>query len=1251
MNVFANEKITKEFNDFTLAIVQVNINNIAIDEYIDSYDTLYNHYFSLSGLTQSLGFDISYDLFSANANGWVYEKDNLFIINGNKRQITIGTKDYVISPEKFIYYDGEIYITIDEFARVFEMRYVYSDQDLLVQLYTDKVTPAEQRFLLQAKYKKLKTQKLLTKEKLEPDIVFNYQFFSAPTVNFNADIDYDIINSNVSEAQSSVPNDKDFSGNIAAYFRNNLLYMNSELYMNYDAEDNIDSKLFKVFKDDREDKLLGFLEASEYELGDLSNDAGQGVGFSFSNKSLYDVNDLGDTKISGTSFPGWQVELYVNDLFVAVQEVGADGRYDFENVQLGYRNNYIEIVKYGENGEIEREVRRYNLSTNILQSDRVYYDIQYLKSNEYLLGDQNDEDDVNDVESSYNNYFITFGKKINKNNSIYIQTRRDDNDIEDDKIYLANMIGASLNFIEFTNDNKNDARQLRLSSAVDKVDQGVNYDLQYRYRESEDGYFQAISGSYYKKYEKFNYNIDFSLIDNDGEAESAFDTRSRYNFDNCIEVFNNNDYDEDETNTELGVRCFLTQQWLSTSSKYNFRPDATLNNFNFQYHKDFGRKIDYDLRIFLTKINDDDNWTYNNELEYKIYSIFKTGLFLDYYDTNDELAFGLSFSADGQFSLVDNPYSPVKYSFLGQQNNKQGILGIRSYIDLNYNEYFDSEDELITGVGFTGAGTTNKVNAFGGVSYFSNLSQYAVYPVTIDFNKFDYVDLTPLKEVINIKIMPSKVDYIDYQFVYYGIADGYLTLKNNPLSGTRLVLKSSSGETLQEYITEKDGYFYFQNLKIGNYKIEIADTSYQVLEMKEQIDFGFQITKDFLFAEYLDIDIFGKVSDKVQNYILGIDQESQPNIEPLVKDDEVIIADSSNILDGETEIMQDEDGIVKVSEPIMSVKPISKPVNIAIFDILPKLRPSAKAVMFNPITVASDANYGFQPLKIYRDTETDKTQSVSINDLPESELLFGFNNDNKGLFEVEIAESNLKSEIVNYMIGFKRTYPQIFMTLAMKIRMIENTDSYVYKLKTVFKNQASEAINYCSDIQNIKCNVEKEIKIVGNFASKSDAYNFKTKLAMEGALENKEFHIKKIVESTETEINDINHKDKAKAINEYVTYLGGASYELLITSENLFDRSVEKFCDKYANVLECEVKFIANHGVESNKFALKAKGLSKPYQIDIYDTEKQENINYILTTGEFTNSNESFDFCNSIGIDETKCVVYKRSKAAFSLRK
>ena len=95
--------------------------------------------------------------------------------------------------------------------------------------------------------------------------------------------------------------------------------------------------------------------------------------------------------------------------------------------------------------------------------------------------------------------------------------------------------------------------------------------------------------------------------------------------------------------------------------------------------------------------------------------------------------------------------------------------------------------------------------------------------------------------------------------------------------------------------------------------------------------------------------------------------------------------------------------------------------------------------------------------------------------------------------------------------------------------MIENTDSYVYKLK-LFKNQASEAINYCSDIQNIKCNVEKEIKIVGNFASKSDAYNFKTKLAMEGALENKGFISKKSSKALKLKLTILITKTKLKQL-------------------------------------------------------------------------------------------------------------------------
>ena len=89
-------------------------------------------------------------------------------------------------------------------------------------------------------------------------------------------------------------------------------------------------------------------------------------------------------------------------------------------------------------------------------------------------------------------------------------------------------------------------------------------------------------------------------------------------------------------------------------------------------------------------------------------------------------------------------------------------------------------------------------------------------------------------------------------------------------------------------------------------------------------------------------------------------------------------------------------------------------------------------------------------------------------------------------------------------------------------------------------------------------------------------------MAEEGALEGKESYIRKIDEESESEISNINIQqsdlNKDQLLKEYITYLGGVSYELIITSDNMFDNSLENFCDKYSNVLNCETKYITNHG-------------------------------------------------------------------------
>ena len=242
----ANDKILNEFHDFTYAIIEIKINNIVVDDYIDSYDTIYNQFYSLSGLTDALGFDISYDLFSPNAKGWIYNKDNQFLYNGQKQEFIIGDNKFTVKEGKVVHKDNNIYITIDEFARVMDMRHIYQGDKLLLKLFSKQITPVEQRYLLQSKYRSLKKRQSQQQGNIvyEPDIEFGYELISAPILEFNMDMDYTYAKSTVSDDSSNYSSDNGLDGTMESYLRNNFAYMDSELYVNYDSDEHINSKLF-----------------------------------------------------------------------------------------------------------------------------------------------------------------------------------------------------------------------------------------------------------------------------------------------------------------------------------------------------------------------------------------------------------------------------------------------------------------------------------------------------------------------------------------------------------------------------------------------------------------------------------------------------------------------------------------------------------------------------------------------------------------------------------------------------------------------------------------------------------------------------------------------------------------------------------------------------------------------------------------------------------------------------------------------
>ncbi len=108
-------------------------------------------------------------------------------------------------------------------------------------------------------------------------------------------------------------------------------------------------------------EMLGFMKAGAVSFGDITypdvplavgRKRGRGVSVSSDSKfGAYRSSSAETYAVDGDAPIGWDAELYRNGYFVAFQEVSADGRYNFEDVELVRGFNLMQVILYGPEGQ------------------------------------------------------------------------------------------------------------------------------------------------------------------------------------------------------------------------------------------------------------------------------------------------------------------------------------------------------------------------------------------------------------------------------------------------------------------------------------------------------------------------------------------------------------------------------------------------------------------------------------------------------------------------------------------------------------------------------------------------------------------------------------------------------------------------------------------------------------------------------------------------------------------------------------
>lgn len=349
-------------------LLEVQLDGITLSEAIPAYADSSHTFLPLGSLANllTLGIDVSLD--TGTAEGFIVTPEALFGLDVQRGRVSYGPISENFDPSRLVIIDeDDIYIASSLLERWLPIQLDVNYSRLLLTVI------AKVRLPLQAKLERLrrqgespenKTARFQRFPKLKPE----YQLATVP-----------FIDQTLSTQATRQADQQRIDNRYSAFLTSDLLYMESALRINIEEEDEPDLRA-TLSRYDPEGELLGPLEATSVVLGNYGsfsneniNRAESGNGVTVSNRLLTTSSSYDQQTLEGDLPPGWDVELYYNDVFVGLQEANEEGRYRFEDLPLNFGRNDFRLVFNGPLGQTRVETQSFDLSDSLVPPGQFKY--------------------------------------------------------------------------------------------------------------------------------------------------------------------------------------------------------------------------------------------------------------------------------------------------------------------------------------------------------------------------------------------------------------------------------------------------------------------------------------------------------------------------------------------------------------------------------------------------------------------------------------------------------------------------------------------------------------------------------------------------------------------------------------------------------------------------------------------------------------------------------------------------------------
>ncbi len=816
-------------------ILEVKVKGVDAADTIIAYGTQDGIYLPLGALARILDLAVTVSDGGKYAHGWVLEEGRPLTIDLNQALIEFKGERRALPDAAAATFDGELYLRVDQFPGFLPIRIAADLRMMAVQIETLEPFPFELRAKREAQRQRLASRQG------EPEVA-NFERVDLPWVALSVP---------AADVELRAVSDSTFGERLEGDLRlaGDLGFLTAEAYLSGETKNGLTASLLELGRVDPDGNLLGPLSATAFSVGDTSTEtmplglrSVAGRGFAVTNAATQMASVFDRVDLRSILPAGYEVELYRNDILIGSTRDAVNGQYEFLQVPVDFGLNVFRLVFFGPQGQRSETVRRISVGDGRVSKGQLVYSFGAAQKDRNVLGV---EPPNFAPQSDYGSwraggqlaYGVTSGLTGVLSGAFFER--------EGDRWVSSAGLRTSLGGVAVRADvGAADGGALAFSGGLGGRVGGSAITLSHA---EYSGLFpdetKASGLDYLRRATELDFNTTLKL--GPGPAGLAIPLSARVR--RYVDADGNTDLQAGlrASTRAAGLLLSNTLDYSRTSSPGAGATSQLLGNFDLatlgrsdtRARFSLGYRVlpDADLTSAAIEVDHvlDEQTSLRGSASYDFaskspsfgvsaareFDRFRLALDGNYSVANDTYYVGLRLG----FSLGRDPVS--KRMFVARPGQATGGgAALRAFQDMDGDGVYGPTDKPLPAVDFVAFNqtvTTDKA----GVAMLGGLGTGREIAIQIDKTSLPDIALAPAKPGIELVPRPGRLHAVDYPVVALSEVEGTARFvsdgKAKGVSGVRLNLTEVGGKVVGVVRTELDGYFFFEQVPPGRYRLTI----------------------------------------------------------------------------------------------------------------------------------------------------------------------------------------------------------------------------------------------------------------------------------------------------------------------------------------------------------------------------------------------------------------------------------------------